>query len=112
MGKFRVFIDKDDKWRFNLHASNNQVILVSEGYASNRNVQRGIKAIKQNSLVNSLFKRHNKRRLLFFRYYWFTLTGRNHKIVGVSEMYRSVQAMEKGIMSVKINAYDAKIIYD
>jgi uncharacterized protein YegP (UPF0339 family) len=48
-GKFELFTDKGGQWRFNLKASNGQVIASSEGYASKASALNGIESVKSNA---------------------------------------------------------------
>jgi len=48
-GKFELFTDKGGQWRFNLKASNGQVIASSEGYASKASALNGIASVKSNA---------------------------------------------------------------
>ncbi|MET0734581.1 MAG: YegP family protein [Microbacterium sp.] len=48
-GKFELFTDKGGQWRFNLLASNGQVIASSEGYSSKATAQAGIESVKTNA---------------------------------------------------------------
>lgn len=48
-GKFELFTDKGGQWRFNLLASNGQVIASSEGYASKASAQSGIESVRANA---------------------------------------------------------------
>ena len=48
-GKFELWVDKGGGWRFNLKASNGQVIATSQGYASRTNALEGIASVKKNA---------------------------------------------------------------
>ncbi|GAA5202548.1 YegP family protein [Microbacterium jejuense] len=48
-GKFELWVDKGGDWRFNLKASNGQVIASSQGYASKASALNGIESIKTNA---------------------------------------------------------------
>ena len=48
-GKFSVYQDNKDEWRFNLKASNGEIIAVSEGYKSKAGCLNGIVSIKKNA---------------------------------------------------------------
>jgi len=45
MGKFVLFRDKANEWRFNLQASNGKVIAVSEGYRTKSGAMSGMYSI-------------------------------------------------------------------
>jgi uncharacterized protein YegP (UPF0339 family) len=48
-GKFELWTDKGGDWRFNLKASNGQVIASSQGYASKASALNGIDSVKTNA---------------------------------------------------------------
>ncbi|MEM1212690.1 MAG: YegP family protein [Planctomycetota bacterium] len=48
-GKFEMYKDKADKFRFRLKAGNGQVIAVGEAYESKAACQNGIESIKKNA---------------------------------------------------------------
>ena len=48
-GTFELWVDKGGQYRFNLKASNGQVIATSEGYSSKASAQKGIESVKANA---------------------------------------------------------------
>jgi uncharacterized protein YegP (UPF0339 family) len=48
-GKFELWIDKGGQYRFNLKASNGQVIATSEGYSSKASALNGIESVRKNA---------------------------------------------------------------
>ena len=48
-GKFELWTDKGGDWRFNLKASNGQVIATSQGYSSKASALNGIESVKTNA---------------------------------------------------------------
>ncbi|CAN7397183.1 DUF1508 domain-containing protein [Microbacterium sp. LjRoot45] len=48
-GKFELFTDKGGQWRFNLKASNGQIIASSEGYSSKSSALNGIESVRTNA---------------------------------------------------------------
>lgn len=48
-GKFELYTDKGGHWRFNLKASNGQVIASSEGYNSKDAAKNGIESVRKNA---------------------------------------------------------------
>ena len=97
---FEVFKNDSGKFYFNLKASNGQVILSSQGYASKANAMKGVQSVKNNSLTAEHFERKAAKDGSHF----FVLKSTNGQVVGTSEMYKSAANMEKGIESVKKNA--------
>ena len=47
--KFELFVDKGGEYRFNLKASNGEVIASSEGYKSKASAVNGIESVKKNA---------------------------------------------------------------
>ena len=48
-GKFEMYQDKADKWRFRLKAGNGQTIATGEAYESKAACQNGIESVKKNA---------------------------------------------------------------
>lgn len=48
-GRFELWTDKGGDWRFNLKASNGQVIATSQGYSSKAGAMNGIESVKANA---------------------------------------------------------------
>lgn len=46
MSKFEIFQDDRGEWRFNLKASNGEVVAVSEGYSSKQSCLNGVEAVR------------------------------------------------------------------
>ncbi len=105
MGKFEINIDKSGKHRFNLKASNGQVILSSQGYESKSGCTNGIDSVRKNSQDDARFDRKTAKDGSPY----FNLTSTNGQVIGNSEMYSTTAAMENGVASVKKNAPDAEV---
>lgn len=106
MGKFEINVDKAGKHRFNLKASNGQVILSSQGYSSKSGCENGIESVKTNSQNDELYERLEASNGSPY----FNLKSTNGQVIGSSEMYSSTSAMENGIESVKSNAPSAEVV--
>ncbi len=104
MGKFEIKKDKAGEFRFNLKASNGQIILSSEGYKAKPSCMNGIESVKKNSQSDSNFERKDANGK-----YRFNLKSTNSQVIGTSESYNSSAAMENGIASVMKNAPDASV---
>ena len=48
-GKFELYTDRRDEYRFRLKAGNGEVIAVSEGYKSKRGALGGIESVRKNA---------------------------------------------------------------
>ncbi len=49
MGKFEIYKDKRDEFRWRLLADNNQIIATGEGYSSKDGCKNGIESVKKNA---------------------------------------------------------------
>ncbi|MDR1745982.1 MAG: YegP family protein [Tannerella sp.] len=100
MGKFVIKLQKNGESKFDLKATNGQVILSSEGYSSKANCLNGIESVKKNAAVDA----HFEKKVASNGKFYFNLKASNGQIIGTSEMYESVAARDNGIESVKKNA--------
>ena len=105
-GKFEIKKSTNDKYHFNLKASNGQVILSSEMYESKSACQNGIESIKKNGGDEKRYERKESTK----GDPYFIIKAGNGQEIGRSEMYSGNAAMENGIQSVIKNAPDAEIV--
>lgn len=105
-GKFEIKAGKNGKFRFNLKASNGQVILSSEAYDSRKGAEAGIASVKKNAGNDGRFERKTAKDGSFY----FTLKAANGEPIGKSEMYKTKRSMENGIASVGKNAPEAPVV--
>jgi len=105
MGKFIITKRKNGEFQFNLKARNGQSILVSEGYATLAGCKNGIDSVIENASFDNRFDRKASETGVFY----FTLKAKNGQTIGISELYESMAAREKGISSVKNNALNAQV---
>ncbi len=105
MGKFEIKNDKSGQFRFNLKATNGQVILSSEAYTTKAACDNGISSVRTNSQDDGKYERNTAKDGSPY----FNLKASNGQVIGTSEMYSSTSAMENGIASVKSNAPDASV---
>lgn len=104
-GKFELKSGKTGKFRFNLKASNGQVILTSEAYESSSAAKKGIASVQKNA---GNAKRFDRRKAKDGSPY-FVMTATNGQVIGKSEMYKTAKAMENGIASVAKHAAGASV---
>lgn len=102
-GKFELKQAADGQFHFNLKASNGQVILSSELYKAKASAIKGIESVQTNAPHDHRYDRRTSKN----DQPYFVLKAGNGEVIGNSEMYSSVQAMENGISSVKSNASNA-----
>ncbi|ARB84195.1 MULTISPECIES: YegP family protein [Yersinia] len=99
MGHYEIKKAKNGQYHFNLKASNGEIILSSEMYASKASAENGISSVQSNSPLESQYelKRNVKNEP------YFVLKAKNHQIIGISESYSSEAATKNGIASVTKN---------
>ena len=120
MGKF-VIKETKTGVKFDLKASNGEVIATSEVYNSEDACKKGIASVQKNAPVaavenqtaegyatekNPKFEIYNDKAGEFR----FRLKATNGQIIAVSEGYKALAGCQNGIESVKKNAPDASIV--
>ena len=105
-GKFEIKAGKSGKFRFNLKASNGQIILTSEAYESRSAATKGITSVKKNAGNDKRFERKTAKDGSAY----FVMKASNGEPIGKSEMYTTARSMENGIVSVGRNAPDAETV--
>ncbi len=119
MGKF-VVKTTGTGVKFDLKATNGQVILTSEVYTTEAACMNGIESVKKNcagavedQTVENVVEAKNPKFELYTDKageYRFRLKATNGQVIGVSEGYKTKASAENGIESVKNNAPDAEIV--
>ena len=104
-GKFEIKAGKNGKFRFNLKASNGQIILSSESYDSRSSCEKGIESVRKNAGSEAGFERKSATDGSAY----FVLKASNGEPIGKSEMYKTKRSMEGGIASVTKNAPTATV---
>jgi uncharacterized protein YegP (UPF0339 family) len=119
MGKF-VIKETKTGVKFDLKATNGQVIASSQVYASPVSCKKGIESVVKNAAIAAVedqtVEGYAAEKNPKFEIYAdkagefrFRLKARNGQIIAVSEGYKTLKNCEKGIASVKKNAVGAKI---
>ena len=119
MGKFVIKTTKTGI-KFDLKATNGEVIGTSEVYTSEAGCKNGIESVIKNAAVagiaDSTVEPAIEAKCPKFEIfldkageYRFNLKARNGEIILASEGYKAKKSCENGIESVKKNAADAKI---
>ena len=120
MGKF-VIRNVASGIKFDLLATNGQVILTSEVYNAEASCRKGIDSVIRNApeanLEDQTVGEPQKVTCPKFEMYEdkageyrFRLKATNGQIIGVSESYKAKASCENGIDSVRRNAVDAEIV--
>lgn len=121
MGKF-VVRTVNSGIKFDLKATNGQVIATSEVYESKAACLKGVESVKTNAPIANVEDQtiegfqalaHPKFEMYQDKAgeYRFRLKAKNGEIIAVSEGYTTKAACENGIESVRKNAPDAVIEY-
>jgi uncharacterized protein YegP (UPF0339 family) len=105
-GTFEIKPGRTGKVRFNLKASNGQIILTSEAYESRGAASKGITSVRKNSQNDKRFERKTAKDGSPY----FVLKAANGEPIGKSEMYKTKSSMENGIASVAKNAPEAPVV--
>ena len=119
MGKF-VFKSTKTGYKFNLKATNGEIIATSEVYTTEKACMNGIESVKVNSagavedqtIENFEVLKHPKFEVYTDKAgeFRFRLKARNGEIIAVSEGYKKKPSCLNGIESVKKNAPDAPVV--
>jgi uncharacterized protein YegP (UPF0339 family) len=120
MSKF-VIRTVSSGFKFDLKATNGQVIATSEVYTTEAACRNGIDSIKKNAPVanvedqtveNFEVMKHPKFEMYQDKAgeYRFRLKATNGQIIAVSEGYKAMASCLNGIESVKKNAVDAPVV--
>ena len=120
MGKF-VIRTVNTGFKFDLKATNGQVILTSEVYTTKAACQNGVQSIMKNAPAANVedqtvegFETITHPKFEMYQdkagEYRFRLKARNGEIIGVSEGYTTKANCVNGVESVKKNAADAEIV--
>ncbi len=120
MGKF-VIKETKTGIKFDLKASNGEVIASSQVYKSEATCKKGIASVQTNAPIaaveNQTVEGYTAEKSPKFEIYKdkggefrFRLKAKNGQIIATSEGYTALKNCENGIKSVKKNAPDAKIV--
>lgn len=122
MGKF-VIRKTSTGVKFDLKASNGQVIATSEVYNSDEACKNGIASVQKNApaaaVENQTVEGYATEKHPKFEIYQdkseefrFRLKSTNGQVIAVSEGYTTLASCENGVESVKKNAVDAEIVVE
>jgi len=120
MGKF-VIRETNSGIKFDLKASNGEVIATSEVYTTESACRNGVASVQKNAPVagieNQTVEGYETEKCPKFEVYTdksgefrFRLKATNGQIIAVSEGYKAIASCLNGIESVKKNAADATIV--
>ena len=120
MGKFAIRTTKTGV-KFDLKATNGQVIATSEVYTTEAACRNGIESVMKNAPVANVedqtvegyaVQKHPKFEIYADKAgeFRFRLKATNGQVIAVSEGYKAMASCVNGVESVKKNAVDAEII--
>ena len=120
MGKF-VIRNVASGIKFDLKATNGQVIATSEVYTTEAACRGGIESVMKNAPVANVedqtvenFEKANHPKFEMYEdkggEFRFRLKARNGEIIATSEGYKTKASCENGIESVKKNAPEAEVV--
>ena len=120
MGKF-VIRKTNTGIKFDLKASNGEVIATSEVYSSPAACKKGIASVQKNAPIAAVenqtvegfaVEKHPKFEVYADKAgeFRFRLKALNGQVIAVSEGYKAMASCMNGIESVKKNAVDVKIV--
>lgn len=105
-GKFEIYKDKAEEFRFRLKAGNGQNILASEGYKAKASCINGIESVKKNAGDDKRYER----KITAAGKFLFNLKSGNHQVIGTSQSYESEASRDSGIEAVKNAAPTASVV--
>ena len=122
MGKF-VVKKTNTGVKFDLKATNGQVIATSEVYSSDAACKKGIESVRKNAPVAAVedqtvegyaSEKHPKFEIYADKSgeFRFRLKATNGQVIAVSEGYKAMTSCVNGIESVKKNAPEAEVVED
>ena len=120
MGKFVMKHTKTGV-KFDLKATNGEVIATSEVYTSDAACKNGMESVRRNAPIaqvedqtveNFVREKHPKFEIYLDKSgeYRFRLKATNGQIIAVSEGYRAMASCKNGIESVRKNAPEAPVV--
>ncbi len=120
MGKF-VIRNTNTGVKFDLKATNGEVIATSEVYATLASCKKGIASVAKNAPIANVedqtVEGFEKQKHPKFELYTdkagelrFRLKATNGEIIAVSEGYKTMASCQNGVASVKKNAVDAPVV--
>ena len=101
--KYELKKTRNDKFQFNLLATNGQVVLTSEMYESKASALNGIESVRKNGPDDGRYGRLSAKDGSPY----FVLKAGNGQVIGQSQMYSGAKARDGGIASVQSNAAEA-----
>ncbi|MEM9388074.1 MAG: YegP family protein [Pseudomonadota bacterium] len=102
---FELFTDKAGAYRFRLTGEEQQILLKSQGYTSERGARNGIASVRENAMQDERFVPSTASNGM----YYFNLKAGNRQIIGTSSHYAEVASRNAAIADVKRWAAQASL---
>lgn len=104
--KFEFKKVMNGQYYFYLKLVNGEIIFVSEWYEEKSGVRNGIVFVWDNVLFDECYEW----KFVYNGEFMFNLKVVNYQVIGMSEMYSSVQVCENGIVVVKCDVFIVEIV--
>lgn len=104
-GKYRIYKGRNGKHYWQLKASNGQVILQSQAYASKSSAEDGIASVRKNCKSNKCYDLKKAKN----GQHYFNLMATNGQVIGTSETYKRPSSARNGIESVMRNGKTKRV---
>ena len=119
-GKFVISAVKTGT-KFNLKATNGEIIATSEVYKSKESCKKGIESVRKNAAVAAVedqtkegFEKAKNPKFEIYQdkagEFRFRLKAKNGEIIATSEGYKAMKSCQNGIASVQKNAPEAAVV--
>ena len=105
-GKFEIYKDKANEFRFRLKASNGEIVLSSEGYKSKSSASNGVSSVQKNCSDGQCFVKNTTASGKFR----FNMRAKNNQVIGTSQSYDTEASRDNGIEAIARAAADAKVV--
>lgn len=107
--------------KFNLKATNGEVIATSEVYKTKTSCKKGIESVKKNAVIAAVedqtkegFAKEKNPKFEIYKdkagEFRFRLKAKNGEIIATGEGYKTMKSCQNGIASIKKNAPEAAIV--
>ena len=107
VGRFEVYRDKAEEFRFRLLDVNNNILLSSEGYKRKSNCLNGVKSVKENAVDSGMFSFKTSTNGKEY----FNLRARNGRVIGTSKFYNTTDLAKDAMDLVIVQAInDAEVV--
>ena len=119
-GKF-VIAEVKTGVKFNLKASNGEIVATSEVYSSKASCKKGIESVKKNAVIANVedqtkegFAKAKNPKFEIYKdkagEFRFRLKAKNGEIIATGEGYKTMKSCTNGIASIQKNAPEAPVV--